>query len=181
MDQRPGEGDPLLLAGRQLVGPVLLAVGQVDGREHLADRRRLLAAPGVPAGDDERQGDVLAHRQDREQVEELEDEARLVAAQLRRGVVAELAHDRPVEHDLAGGRAVQPAEEVQERALAGARRSHDGHELARLDRQRDAPDGGDVDAAHAVAPGEVARLEDGRHQAAPQVGTVPGRTAAGRV
>ena len=66
VDQGPGERHPLLLAGGQLVRAVALLAGEVDGREHLADRRRLLAAAGVAAGDDEGQGDVLADRQDRQ-------------------------------------------------------------------------------------------------------------------
>ena len=60
VDQRPGDGDALLLAARHLVGVVVEPVAQADPRQRLA-------GPGVPlaAGDvgvEQRQLDVLQRR-----------------------------------------------------------------------------------------------------------------------
>ena len=47
--ERPGDGDPLLLAGRQLVGLVVLLAGQVDELDDIADaigRARRVTGPG---------------------------------------------------------------------------------------------------------------------------------------
>ena len=58
-DERAGDGHPLLLARRQLVGLVVLLAGQVDQLDDVADPVAELAAGRVPAGDGERQRDVL--------------------------------------------------------------------------------------------------------------------------
>ena len=43
VDQGPGQGDPLLLAARQLPGPAPLVPGQPHELERLADAARLVA------------------------------------------------------------------------------------------------------------------------------------------
>ena len=43
VDERPGEGDPLLLAARQLPGPALAVAGEPDERERLGDAALLVA------------------------------------------------------------------------------------------------------------------------------------------
>ena len=86
----------------------------------------------------QRQIDVLVDRQVVEQVIALEDEADVLLLQphavLRRQLVHRLV-EQPV---LAGPGAVVHAHDVQQRALAGARRAHDRHELALLDVDVDA-------------------------------------------
>ena len=82
-DQRPGDRDPLLLPARELGGPVGGAVGQADGLEQLIAPGRI----GVVAGDPHRQLDVLGGVEDRHEVEELEDEAELLAAELGQPLV----------------------------------------------------------------------------------------------
>ena len=75
--QRPAHGDPLLLAARQFAGPMARAIDESDGLDHLVE-------PGpvrLHAGEVHRQGDVLERRQGRHEVEGLEHEADLVAAQ----------------------------------------------------------------------------------------------------
>ena len=91
-----------------------------------------LALGRVLAGDRERQGDVLGDVEQRDQVERLEDEAgpvaaRRVAASSERWLIV-----CALEDDLARRRPVEAAEELEERRLAGARRAHQGHELAGL-------------------------------------------------
>src|SRR6266511_4190172 len=73
--QRPGGGDPLLLAARELARPVAQAVTQADGVEHPVDP----GAVGLAAGQAHRQLDVLRGGQRRQQGERLEAEADMIA------------------------------------------------------------------------------------------------------
>ena len=84
-DEGTRDGDALLLATGELSGPVVCPVGEADAGEHLP--RPLAGGLGRHAGDQQRQLDVLRGRQDRDQVERLEDEAhalRAVAGRVRR-------------------------------------------------------------------------------------------------
>ena len=122
----------------------------------MTSRMRSASSPfgRVLAGDRERQRDVLGDVEQRDQVERLEDEAGPVAAQAGRLVVGQLADDLALEDDLAGRRLVEPAEQLEERGLARARRAHQGDELAGLDRQRDAAQGLDAGSAERVGLGQ---------------------------
>ena len=82
------------------------------------------------AGDRQRQPDVLLCAEHGEEVEELEDEADVLAPQLRQVVVAERRHLGAVNGHRAGRRLVEPREDVHQRRLARARRAHDGGQLA---------------------------------------------------
>jgi hypothetical protein len=137
--ERARHGDALLLAARQLGGAVAQAVAQPDGVDQ-AGHPRLV---GLAAGDGQRQLDVLLGRQDRQQVEGLEDEADLVAAQVGELLVVELGELRAVQDDRAGRRPVESGEQVHERRLARARGAHDGGELARGEVDRDPGEGVD--------------------------------------
>ena len=116
---------------------------------------------GLAAGELERQHDVLGRREHREQVEELEDEADVVAAQLRERGVVEAGDVDAGDGDLARGGRVEAGEDVHERRLAGARRAHDGGQAALGDVDRDAAQGVDGGVAVAVAADEVAGADDG--------------------
>ena len=83
--QRAGHGDALLLAAGELGGPVVEAVAEADGVDEAVDPRVV----GLAAGDRQRQEDVLPRVEDGQQVEGLEDEADLVAAQRRQRLVVE--------------------------------------------------------------------------------------------
>src|SRR5262245_50085016 len=141
-DGRPGhegagDGDALLLALRQLVGPMALLVGQLDELHRLTDALLELALVRVLAGDRERQADVLADVQERDEVERLEHEAGLVSPDARRLAIREPGEIVALEEDRPARRPVEPAEQLEEGALAGAGRAHEGDELARAHRQRD--------------------------------------------
>ena len=66
----------LLLTAGQLARAVLEAVGEADGVDHRLQPRVI----GLPAGERERERDVLERGQRRYEVEGLEDEAHLLAA-----------------------------------------------------------------------------------------------------
>jgi hypothetical protein len=129
---RPGQGDPLLLAARQLAGAALHG------------RLQLEAGPGlgggaVPLGlghplDLERVGDVVQHRHVRVQGVVLEHHGHLPPARLDPGHVA------PADLDGARGRGLQPGDGPQQGGLAAARRAEQGEELPVLDAQVEAVD-----------------------------------------
>ena len=130
----------------------MLLAGEVDGREHVADRARSRPAGSRPAIVNGRATFSRTERIGR-RLKNWKTKPVFAAAELRRLVVAEVAHDGAVEDDLAGRRAVEAAEEVEQRALAGARRAHDGDELAGLDRSETPRTASTTDAAHPVRSG----------------------------
>ena len=108
----------------------------------------------------QRQADVLEARERRQQVEELEDEADLVAPDPRQVVVGQAAERFAVDADLAGGRAIEAADQVEQRRLAGAGRPDDRDHLAARDRQRDVVERDDVALAFELF-GDVVEVNDG--------------------
>jgi hypothetical protein len=77
------------------------------------------------------------------QVEGLEDEADRAAAQASECLLAELVDAPPREPHLAGRRALQAAEQVQQGGLAAAAWPHHGQRLAGGDLQLDPVEGAD--------------------------------------
>ena len=75
--ERPGHGDPLLLAAGELARAVLQAVAEADGVDDVVEPR----AVGLAAGEAHRQRDVLDGGERRHEVERLEHEADAVPAQ----------------------------------------------------------------------------------------------------
>jgi hypothetical protein len=114
---------------------------------------RLLASEG------QRQDHVLLRRQHREQVEELEDEADVLSAQLRDLGVAELAEPCSRDRDVALGRLVERREEMHQRRLSGARGPHDRGQLPALDPEGYAAQRVHGGVALAVDAGELVRLD----------------------
>src|SRR4051812_24706146 len=118
---------------------------------------------GLAAGDRQGQDDVLLRGEDRDQVEELEDEAQLVATQARQLRVVELRQLHPVQAHRAGCRPVEAGEYVHERRLARAGRPHDRVEATLFEGHRHSVEGVDRGCALAVAPPQVRRADDGVH------------------
>ena len=175
VDQRPRDRDALLLAARELARLVVLAARRAPrSRRHrraFSSRSRARVAVG---GVDQRQLDVLERRGAGEQVEGLEHEADLPVADLGALVAVEPRDVDAVEEVAARRRPVEAADDVHERALAGARRAHDRDELARRDRERDAVERAHLDLAHLVDPDEVLDPDDVGH-AQKASGPPPGR------
>jgi len=129
---RPGQGDPLLLAAGQLAGPALHG------------RLQLQAGPGFGGGavalglghplDLERVGDVVGHRHVRVQGVVLEHHGHVPAARGDPGHVA------AADLDGAGGRGLEPGDGAQQGGLAAAGRAEQGEELPVVDAQVQAVD-----------------------------------------
>jgi hypothetical protein len=135
-DQRPGQGDPLLLAAGQLGRAAPLQPLELDQGQRLAD-----PAPGLGPGhvlEAEPEGDVVVDAQEREQGVALEHGVDL--ALVRRGP----GHVDPVEQDAAVGGLLEPGDQPQGGRLAAARGAEQGEELPAGHLQVDAVHGGDV-------------------------------------
>ena len=111
VDQRAGDGDPLLLAPRQLVGLVIQPVAQTYPRQCCFGARAAILAAGV----DQRQLNVGKGCGTRQQVEALEDEADLAAAHGGQLVFTEVADVLAVQKVVAAGGLVQAADDVHHR------------------------------------------------------------------
>ena len=117
-----------------------------------------------PAGqgrrDHRRQERVLQDRQVGHEIVELEDEADGVPALLVAPALRSCGGVFALEHDLALGRPVQEAHEVQEGALAAPRRAEDAEELAPFDVEIHAVEDAKRGGAHAVVLHQAAGRED---------------------
>ena len=156
-DERPGDRDPLLLAAGELRGPVAQALLEPDARCNLAHGR----APRAAAVQAHRQGDVLRDRERRQQIEGLEHEPDPLAPQDGQAALAQPRQVGVAERDGAGSRPVEPRCDVEERALAGARRAHDGGERPAREPDADAVEGHDGAIALAVDIADVAKGDRG--------------------
>ena len=123
-DQRPGDRDALLLPTGKLRGAVAKAIVKSDPGRDLTHRRTARPAPVEP----QRQGDVLRHRERREQIEGLKDEADPFAPQQCQPPLAQAGQVGVAERDGARGGPVQPRRDVQERALPRPGWAHYGGE-----------------------------------------------------
>jgi hypothetical protein len=107
---------------------MVLAPLQADDPQRRADA--LTPIPARQVGQQERQLDVLEGRQDGDEVVELEDEPDVVGAPAGRLGVGHPADVLAADLDVARGGRIQAGDEVQQRRLARAGRSHQGEELA---------------------------------------------------
>jgi hypothetical protein len=126
-DDRPGDGDALLLAAGQSRRASAGPVSQPDPGEHLAHRPLDLGL--ALAGDAQRQSDVVERRQVPDEAEVLEDDAdppaeagQRVARRVRQLLAEQL--------DAAARRALRQVEELEQGCLAGARRAGEEIEAA---------------------------------------------------
>jgi len=155
--ERAGDRHALLLPTRQLGRAVAQAVAEPDHVNEFVEPGLV----GVATGDRQRQHDVLVGRQHGDEVERLEDEADLVAAQRGQLAVVERRDLDAVEGDCAGRGTVEAGQTVHERRLARARGTHHGGELAGGERDVDAGEGVDGGFALPVLAGETGGGDEG--------------------
>ena len=110
----------------------------MEAVQRVAHDRRALAALHVAIG--ERDIQVLIDRQVIDQVIALEHEADVLLVQLHPVLGFHAVHRVAGEFELAGPRAVEHAENAQQRRLARARGAHDGDELTFPNFHVDAPE-----------------------------------------
>ena len=129
-DERAGDSHALLLSTRHLVGIVVGPGQQVEAFEIFQCHLMAFAARHTLI--EERQLHVLYRCLEADEVKALEDEADEVVAVFGGATLTEIFDERAVEDVLATVVVVENAQDVEQRRLAGARRSHDGDELALL-------------------------------------------------
>jgi hypothetical protein len=129
-----------------------LAIGQTDQRQGLLRRQGRAHDVGY-------QRDVLARGEARHQVVKLEDEADTLAPEGRERPLVEGCQLEVVKVHLAGGRHVQPADDVEQRRLAAPRGPQEYRELAVEQLEVDAAQGVHRHLALAVDLGHAARDE----------------------
>ena len=116
---------------------------------------------GLLAGDRQGQENVLLCREHRQQIEELENEADLVASQLRQLLVVEVGDLLTVDRDAALARLVERGQGVHQCRLAGAGRAHDRRQARLFDLDADVAKRMDRCVALAVVAAEASRGDDG--------------------
>ena len=114
--QRARERHALLLAAGELRRIMMQAIAEPDRLQLLGCA---LVGIGI-AGELERHGDVLQRRHGRDQMEGLEDDADLAAAEAGQRVLVEGIERRAVDHHLSAIRTLQPRHHHQQRGFARA-------------------------------------------------------------
>src|SRR5215204_97685 len=178
-DERSGDRDALLLSAGELRGAMRPPAAQPDRVQQALEQ--LLV--GMSARDSHRQGDVLLGGQDGHQVEELEDEAQLVAPQLGQAAVVQPGDLLAVDPHLAAGRMVEPGEHMHQRRLPGAGWTDDRRQLAPGKRQRDIAESLDRGRPFAVLLAKVRAANDPvrglrRHSSQASAGASGSRSSA---
>jgi len=142
-----------------VLGPIL----QADGGERGHRPAAALGGRDRPiVRVEQRQLHVFDRGGARQQVESLEHEPDLAVANRRQLVVREVGDVTAVEQVASARRAVEAAEDVHERRLAGPGRPDDGDELAPADVEGDAAEGVHRRALHGVGLGDVVRGDQRR-------------------
>ena len=138
IDQGAGDGDALLLAAGKLAGRVAFAVRQAEQLQRLAGQGGALGPGQMGRGIDQRQLDIFQRAGARQEIEALEHEAELFAADRGRGGLSQPRHIHAFEEILPAGGPVETAQDRHQGGLARAGRAHDGHEFAAFDSEIDA-------------------------------------------
>ena len=128
--------------------------------EHLLDT--CPAIVGLRAAKTQRQLHVLRRRQDRDEPERLEDVGHGLASETDVTGLVQGSDLLAVDDDASGRRAVEPADDVEERRLAGPGAAGQGQELAWADTQVDAPQRVEHARAAREIPGHAVGLDQPR-------------------
>ena len=110
---------------------MLCTVADVHALHHLGHTSLALRCRDVEVA--QRQLDVLVDVELVDEVEALEHESDISFAELGTLLLLEVRHLGAQKFIGTAGRIVQQAQDIEERGLAAARRTHDGDELAVLD------------------------------------------------
>ena len=132
----PSQADALLLATGKSGRAVVQAVTEADGGQGLGGDLAGFGERFAGRGDLEREANIVEGRQRRDQVEALKDDTEGLAAKDRKFVFTEASQVLPTDDDLAGGGALEPGQQHEERGLAAAGRTDDCGDLPRGDLER---------------------------------------------
>lgn len=141
------------------MGEVEVAVGEADEIEHFQG-----AAAGVTGGfatEEKGEFDILDDGHGGEEIEELEDDAHLVAAVAGEAGVGGVVEREIADPDLAGVGVVEAAEKVEESAFTTSAGSGDDGELAGINVEAHVVEGPDGGFAAGVNSGDVLKADHG--------------------
>jgi acyl-CoA thioesterase I len=134
-----GQGDALLLAAGELHGIMVEAASEADAVEQFAGAFGSVTCPrGQATRQFHGQEHVFLGGERGDEVIRLEDEPDFAAAHLRHAVFVEVGDVFAIQDHLARSGGIEAGEEAEQGALAAARGSHDGGELAARDIEIDA-------------------------------------------
>ncbi len=162
VDQRPGDGRTLHFAAAHLMGESGGPRGQADQIEHFRGPGAGLA--GFFPAEEEGQLDILHGGHGREEIEKLEDDAEAFAAVGGEGGIVGSVQGEAVDGDLAGGRLVESAEQVEQRALPAAARSGHGDEFGRFDLQAQVAQGVHFAGGRGINTGDMAEVDHAKDE-----------------
>src|SRR6202040_1875593 len=151
------DGDALLLAARQFGRGVMPAICQSDLRQGFHAE-----APSFGFRDaaiDERELKILKCRRPLQEIEALEDEAEIVAAEQGARLARQAADIRTAEVIMSRRRDIETAKDVHAGRLAGTRRSHHGNELALMHGEVHSRERNDLGFTRSVDFGDVAKID----------------------
>ena len=164
IDEGPCNRHPLLLAA----GHLRRLVVQPGGQPHLLEQR-LGQPPGLatrvgarrpPLGVVQRHQDIVQGRRSPQEVETLEDKTQFVRPYQGPFVRRKAAHLPAVEPELAGSRAVEAAQDVHQRGLAGTGSPHEGHHFAAGNAQRNSFQHRHINLAETVGLGNALQADE---------------------
>ncbi len=157
IDERAGDGDALLFAARKFGGAMAEAMGEADTFEGFADAGGTLGA--IDLGEAKREFDIFLEGHARKEIEGLEDHAdggAAIAGKIEGGERGDVLTEG---QDGAGGGAVEPGDEIEERGFAGAGGAEEGEEFVLRDGKGDFVDGANGGCAHGVVAGDAVELD----------------------
>src|ERR1039458_2276247 len=149
----------LLLAAGKLGRAMIEAIAQADLCQQVA--RTVDVAVAIPRNQ-RRHQHIFEHGALRQQAVVLKDEADCPIAERRQLFLGERERIASIERDRTGSGLFQPAEDVEERALARAGRAHDGGRVAALKAERNARENGERPAWGRIFLGEVRDFKHAR-------------------
>ena len=138
---------------------MLKSTAELHELQQLASAR--LGPLARPAAQMERQRDIFDTPQAWQQIVKLKDEPDLVAADACQVIIGKTREILPVDEDLAAGRPIEAADQVQQRRLSGSGWADNRHHLATADVDRHAIERRDVAAGAGKLLGHISELNHG--------------------
>lgn len=153
-DQRAGDRNPLALTAGEFIRLLLRLIAQTD----FVDQGHDLRFPflrRVAALNQEREFDVLKDAQDGNEVEALENEAELLETEARQRLVFQFGNRLPLDINLATGRDVHAADEVEKSRLPTTRGACHRGEFADVEAEIDPFQGLDLSGTERIDLGDA--------------------------
>jgi 23S rRNA pseudouridine1911/1915/1917 synthase len=162
VDEGAGDGGALHLAAAHLVGEGFGAGGEADEVERLGGTGA--GVLGAVAAEEEGKFDIFHGGHGGEEIEKLEDDAEAFATVSSEGGFVGGVERETVDRDVAGGRLVESAEEIEQGAFAAAAGAGHGAERERLDIQRDVAQGVHFAGGRGINAGDMAQADHAKEE-----------------